>query len=82
MKDPAHKTLGLQPDRDGRALAIELLGRTKHTRSSSTYALKGGGFLHIDRHILAIEIPKVRKRKQPNAELRRADQCGFKYTAL
>lgn len=26
MKDPAHMTLGLQPDRDGRVLSIELLG--------------------------------------------------------
>ncbi len=45
--------------------------KPKQTRRASTYALKGGGFLHIDRLIIPIEIPKRRKCKRPNDEIRR-----------
>lgn len=35
--------------------------KPKVTRHSATYALEGGGFLHIDKAIMPIRIPKNAK---------------------
>ncbi len=57
MKDQAHKTIGLQPDRDGRVLSIELLCpvvSVLFARSDSIYkTLDGCDVWDIERNALS-----------------------------
>jgi hypothetical protein len=48
----------------GADLSAEVVLKPKRTRRADTYALKGGGFLHIDKVLVPIERPPISAGKR------------------